>query len=134
MLICRLSLSLVMCLFGSFGHIFQWAVCFLTTESFFFGLSSSMWKFPRAGIKSKPELQPMPQLQQRWTLNPLRHAWNQTCAFAVTWATAVGSLAHCATAGAPLLNLNDLLCNLDTCSLYFSNYFLPVFTLSFCFS
>lgn len=134
MLICRLSIF-----FGDVSLQIIWPHfsmgCLLSYYwIFFFGLSSSMWKFPRAGIKSKPELQPMPQLQQRWTLNPLRHAWNQTCAFAVTWATAVGSLAHCATAGAPLLNLNDLLCNLDTCSLYFSNYFLPVFTLSFCFS
>ena len=60
---------------------------------------------PGSGTESKMQLWPMPQLQQRWFLNPLCQARNQTHISVVTQATAetTGSLTHCATAGSPLL-------------------------------
>ena len=36
------------------------------------------------GIESELQLRPMPQLQQRWILNPLSQARNRTCASSET--------------------------------------------------
>ena len=52
---------------------------------------------PRPGIWSKLQVQPMPQLQQCWILNPLCHTRDQTC---------IPVVQRCfTTAGTPLLNI-----------------------------
>ena len=56
----------------------------------FCGHTCSTWKFPRPGTESEPPLQPTPQLQQCWILNPVHLAGDRTWAFAVTQAAAVG--------------------------------------------
>ena len=51
----------------------------------FQGCSCGIWKFPNQGsnwscnARSKPHLQPMPQMWQRWILNLLSEDKDQTC-------------------------------------------------------
>ena len=62
------------------------------------GLHLWHMKVPRPETGSKPQLQPMSQLEQCWILNPLCQDGDQTHASAVSWATAVGLLTHWVTA------------------------------------
>ena len=55
---------------------------------FFFLAAPIANEVPRPEIKSKPQLRPMPQLQQCRILNPLFQARAQTYTSAVTQATA----------------------------------------------
>ena len=45
---------------------------------FFFWPPLQHMAVPWSGIRSEPELQPAPQLQQGWILNPLLQTWEQT--------------------------------------------------------
>ena len=60
---------------------------------------------PRLGIESELQLPPIAQLQQCWIFDPLCRTGDQTRASAVTQATAVRFLTHCATEGAPCFTL-----------------------------
>ena len=46
---------------------------------FFFFDHPAVYGIPRPGMRSEPQLQPTPKLQQCWIFNPLSPAGNQTC-------------------------------------------------------
>ena len=62
----------------------------------FFGHPAA-YGVPRPGIRSKPLFCPMPQLQQRWILNPLCWARDQP----LSQRSRDGCRSHCATVGTP---------------------------------
>ena len=52
------------------------------SPTFFFMAASVHMEFPRPGTESKSQLQPIPQLQQCWILNPLYYpGWNPYLSF-----------------------------------------------------
>ena len=57
------------------------------------------------GIKSKPQLQPTPQLQQCWILNLLCWVADWNCVATATQATSVKFLTYCITAGTPIFTI-----------------------------
>ena len=57
---------------------------------FFFFLilaATGQMEVPGPGIKSKPQLQPIPQLQHWWTLNPLHRSRKSPCTFLMKYVT-----------------------------------------------
>ena len=89
-------------------ELLWWWWFFMDTQLiffFFFFLRPPLWHMEVAGpgIESEPQLGPTPKRWQPWIHEPTAPGGelNWTCASVATQATAVGFLAHCATAGTP---------------------------------
>ena len=80
----------------------MWCVTCTFFYLFFYVCTHGMWKFPGQGLNLSSSCDLCHSRSSGTSFHPLSWASNGTPASAAVWATAVISLTHCTTAGAPL--------------------------------